>query len=137
MNKILKNNIQIINQRGILKYLNRFKKADIQLVTLDTDTWYDQETDDGTVFCWSKPESRILLNGINRLEITVSCPIGRIIGFKGKGINQTVILKRDVKHTFNIETRGLTELLILSESYTPENDERCLGICLWNLDYKV
>ena len=135
--KILKNNIQVIRQKGLLKYLNRFKKTDIQIVSLDPNTWYDQETDDGIVFCWSKPESRILLNGINRLEITVSCPVGRIIGFKGVGINETITLKRDAKHTFNIETRGLTDLLILSESYTPENDERGLGICLWNLDYTV
>ena len=84
--KILKNNIQVIRQKGLLKYLNRFKKTDIQIVSLDPNTWYDQETDDGIVFCWSKPESRILLNGINRLEITVSCPVGRIIGFKGVGI---------------------------------------------------
>lgn len=137
MNKLLKNKIQFIKQRGFGKYLNRFKNSDIQVLSLDTDTWYDQETDDGTVFCWSKPESKILINGIKTLEITISCPIGRVINFKGIGINEKVILKQDVKHTFNIETRGLTELLILSESYTPENDQRCLGICLWNLDYKV
>lgn len=136
MRKSLKSNVYYIKQTGISRFLNFFKKSSESIVSTDLDTWYDEETEFDNVYCWSKPNAKINLIGITRLDLTISCPIGRQINFKASGINKSFVLSPSKKTVFSIDVKGLSELFINTEPYNPEMDERQLGICLWNIEYK-
>lgn len=139
MKKFINNNTHFIQQKGIGKYLNTLRKSpifDISTVSLDISTWYDEESDDDKNFCWSKPNARIVLMNIDILELTISCPIGRDIIFKARGINERFNLNVDKKYTFFVESKYLTELHLLTQKFNPEFDDRSLGICLWNINYR-
>jgi len=127
------NDYIIINQSFFNRFKNKFLLSSFNSSSklfLESDQWHDlEEAEDGNVFRWSQPLSKIKFENVNGIVVNFSCPIGREIHIYNNRINETLNLIPNKLYKVLINVSGTQELCFETEAYVPEQDTRELGVC--------